>query len=357
MQTQSALTAFTDCTTEETTSQAQMEGNDWSFVLNFANGLGTSRACLGDAAFHGWASSNGKGYAKKTLTGEGHIKLTYGNCWKSGEVWVWKNDVHISTAQLETNSEVAEFDFEDGDVVKLTDEVGNSVMLLQKIEICRAGGAGGPPAGGHGDPHIINIKGERFNINRQGYAPMVSIASEGAAHLEVMALIQGLPGLKKCSKKMLITAVNSSGSWLEKNVAVTVRDDNQAFRVMVDGQEVWSPGSQGYVPPTTENIVFNHAEKFSIKEMSAQATRANQPGIELQTAHDVKLKIVRPLHRAGAPPHLNFDIVGLKKLPQSFKLGGLLGGEDHSHWSTRDQDCGTSFAREMTAEGSVASAQ
>merc|ERR1719201_1095908 len=124
-----------------------------------------------------------------------------------------------------------------------------------------------PSASGRGDPHMTNIHGEKFNIIRQGYAPLVSIASEGTPHLEVMALIQGA---KKCQKKMFITHVNSSGSWLEKTVAVSVgaQIDSKAFSVTVDGQEVWSPASKGYQPPADDNLVFQHADKFSINEIS-----------------------------------------------------------------------------------------
>jgi len=208
--------------------------------------------------------------------------------------------------------------------------------------------------GGRGDPHMTNIKGEKFNINRQGYAPLVSIASDGMSHLEVMALVEGA---KKCGKKMFMASINGSGSWLERNVAVTVgaQTQDEAFRVTVDGQKVWSPPSQGYQPPATDNTLFNHAGKFSISEMSARQLGLG-PAIELRTAHDVKMKIVRPLVRHTAPPHLNFDIQGLQQLPLSFKLGGLLGEDDHSNWSARDQDCGTNFGQISQAEGSIASA-
>jgi len=203
-----------------------------------------------------------------------------------------------------------------------------------------------------GDPHLLNIKGERFNIARQGSAPLVNIASDGTSHLEVVALIEGA---QKCRKKMFITQVNSSGSWLEKNVAVIVgkATGNQAFNVMVDGQDVWSPPARGYAPPATENIVLNHADKFSITEMSTK----NQPGIQVLTAHDVKLKIVRPMIRAATPPHLNFDIQGLTNLRRSFKLGGLLGEDDHAYWIAQDLDCGASFAATEMTEGSSATAQ
>jgi len=202
---------------------------------------------------------------------------------------------------------------------------------------------------------MTNVNGEKFNINRQGYAPLVSVTSEGMPHLEVVALIQGV---KKCQKKMFITQLNSSGSWLEKTVAVAVgaQTDSKAFSVFVDGQEVWSPASLGYQPPATDNLVFTHAGKFSIKEMSSKAEATE---LELQMAHDVKLKIVRPLRRKNAPPHLNFDIQGLRKLPPSFRLGGLLGNDDHLQWSTRDEECGADFARDAHPDwdSSAASAQ
>jgi len=205
-----------------------------------------------------------------------------------------------------------------------------------------------------GDPHVQNIKGEKFNINRQGYAPLVSITSEGTSHLEIMALIEGV---KRCQKKMFITEVNASGSWLEKSVMVQVgsNKDNRAFTLAIDGKEVWSPVAAGYQPPTDQNTVFNHAGKFSINEVPAIAPNLKAtPALELKTTHDVKMKITRPLHRPTAPPHLNFDIQGLAKVQRSFTIGGLLGRDDHSSWTARDENCGINFAHTEIAEGSVA---
>jgi len=209
-----------------------------------------------------------------------------------------------------------------------------------------------PPAGAKGDPHLLNIKGERFNVQRQGSAPLVKITSGGDAHLEVMALVEGV---KQCQKKMFITQVNSSGSWLEKNVAVIVGEEQsgKSFSVLVDGQEVWSPASTGSVAPATENIIFNHAKKFSIHEISAKA----ESGIEIKTAYEVKMKIVRPQHRPSTTPHLNFDIDGLRNIQDSFMVGGLLGKDDHSFWTTRNEDCSQQFARTEEHEGSFAVAK
>jgi len=214
-----------------------------------------------------------------------------------------------------------------------------------------------PPCGGQnakGDPHLLNIKGERFNVQRQGSAPLVKITSGNDAHLEVMALVEGV---KQCQKKMFISQVNSSGSWLEKNVAVIVGEQGKSLSVLVDGQEVWSPASMGYVAPATENIIFNHASKFSIHEVTGKAISSKETGIEITTAHDVKMKIIRPLHRPTAPPHLNFDIEGLRNIQDSFMIGGLLGKDDHSFWTTQDEDCTQRFTRVEENEGSFAVAK
>jgi len=210
-----------------------------------------------------------------------------------------------------------------------------------------------------GDPHLVNIKGEKFNIARQGSAPLVKIASGGAPHLEVMALIEGK---RKCHKKMFISQVNASGSWLEKKVAVTVGDqtESKAFTMTVDGQEVWSPPSEGYQSPTTQNVLFNVDGKFSVSEMYNPAkSNVHQPGVQVSLPHDVEMKIMRPLRRSTTTPHLNFDIKGLHKLQGSFAVGGLLGLDDHSSWTTQDKDCRAEFSRiepEKYEQGSLATA-
>jgi len=224
---------------------------------------------------------------------------------------------------------------------------------------CYVKGQTGQGAHAGGDPHLLNIKGEKFNIARQGSAPLVKIASGGAPHLEVMALIEGK---RKCHKKMFISQVNASGSWLEKKVAVTVggQTESKAFTMTVDGQEVWSPPSQGYQSPTTQNVLFNVDGKFSVSEMYNPAkSNVYQPGVQVSLPHDVEMKIVRPLRRSTTAPHLNFDIQGLHKLQGSFAIGGLLGLDDHSSWATPDKNCGAQFSRiepEEYEQGSLATA-
>lgn len=361
------------CTTEMMDDYWNLESRGWSFSTNDPNptawnenGLYYREACGingnycymqrcggsqsdGITSFYMHSKQQWASTASKRLTGSGRATVSFGNCWTDGKVNVYKNGELQGSALPQTFYNEASFDFVDNDLLEVKDDEGNSITFITSLKICTGG------ASAAGDPHLLNIKGEKFNIARQGSAQLVNVNSDGTSHLEVVALIEGN---RRCGKKMFITEVNASGSWLEKNVAVIVGSGQEeaAFRVMVDGQEVWSPASRGYVPPSTLSKVFNHADKFYINEMPALPGMEAQVALELQTAYDVKMKISRPMFRASTTPHLNFDIHGLTTLPHSLKLGGLLGLDDHSNWVARDKDC-ASFAHSTEAvEGSVAQA-
>jgi len=206
----------------------------------------------------------------------------------------------------------------------------NAVCWCTTEDFGPVGVSSGGGASGKGDPHMMNMKGERFNIVRQGYAPLITIPND----LEILARIDGA---KKCSKKMFISAVNASGSWLEKKVAVFVGNqmDDAAFHVTVDGEPVWSPKVKDQVDKD-EKTVFDG--KFSMNTLSSMSGK-KEPGIEIKMMETVKMTISRPMHRDSTTPHLNFDIKGLRGLPSSFKVGGILGLDDHSKWSGRDEEC------------------
>jgi len=187
-----------------------------------------------------------------------------------------------------------------------------------------------------GDPHMMNIKGEKFNIAREGYAPLVKIGSDASADLEVMALIESI-GAQSCRKKMFITRINASGNFLGEQIAVHLPEqtDNLVFHVTIGGKPLWSP-MLSESPPKEPQEIFTKDE-LSIKTLSTHGEK--QIGVQIKTSHDLNLKIVRPLHRAHTTPHLNFEIEGLKNMPNSWQIGGLLGRDAHSYWSTRDPGC------------------
>jgi len=218
-----------------------------------------------------------------------------------------------------------------------------------------------------GDPHLKNVKGDKFDVKRQGSAPLLKISGDsGDALLQIMGRIQGA---SKCAKVTMITALNISGSWLEKNVEVKVGDQSdKALHVTVDGQQVWSAGPNApeykdrmdFNAARAEdkykrNFVFNNeADKFFVEELDTSKTSKTDPGIQIAMSSNPNLilKINRPMRQAASVPHLNLDVQGLGRISPSLKVGGLLGTDDHSNWIHESEEC-KNFAITSTSEKSI----
>lgn len=214
---------------------------------------------------------------------------------------------------------------------------------------CKSGSEAAADTHLHGDPHLKNLKGEKFNVIQQGSAPLLKVPSDSAALLKIMGVIAGAD---KCDRTTFITRLNVSGSWLEKTLVVGVPDQletDQAFYVTVDQQNVWSPKKgrdlpqwQTYFFPERKQrraMVFEHENgKFSISELDNSQTSPKAPGVQLHLSihPNLVLKITRPMHAQGQA-HLNLDVNGLRSVSQS--VGGLLGTDDYSDWTHQSQDC------------------
>ena len=72
-----------------------------------------------------------------TLNGKGKAILKFGNCWKNGIVIVYKNDVELKSVGAKSEDNV-EFDFEDGDVLKIT-EKGNGIIQFNDLKFLECG--------------------------------------------------------------------------------------------------------------------------------------------------------------------------------------------------------------------------
>lgn len=232
-------------------------------------------------------------------------------------------------------------------------------------------------AGAKGDPHLKNVNGNKFDVVRQGNAPLLKISSDsdGATNLKIIGRIEGAT---RCAEETMITALNISGSWLEQNVLVSVGDHAKALHVIVNGQQVWSASQTapeyqdrldwsvagGFDKKYQRNFVFNReSDKFFVEELDTSKTAKTDPGVQIQMSANPKLilKILRPMRHEKTTPHLNLDIKGLGSISRSLKVGGLLGNDDHSDWIKKSEDCKESafsqhFSEIITADGSIASA-
>ena len=107
----------------------------WIFD-SLTNGPWNSNACSG-ASWHGWnGGSSGieEGSISTTLNGSGKAILDFGNCHSVGTVVAYKNGVEIATIGASATDKI-EFEFSDGDVIKMTEFSG--IIQFNDLEIVK----------------------------------------------------------------------------------------------------------------------------------------------------------------------------------------------------------------------------
>merc|ERR1719186_1953372 len=117
-----------------------MRSNGWKtdFTNPDANENGVGDQCVVNgqkAPWFGWSSSSKVGTLSATFTGHGEAIVDFGNCWNSGKVKLYKDDTLIGSASVGTKSKIAKFRFSPGTVLKLKDEDGYSIVMLNSITV------------------------------------------------------------------------------------------------------------------------------------------------------------------------------------------------------------------------------
>ena len=123
------------------TSRVEMENSGWTFTPNINNkgsgaGLEAILKACSAGTWYGWAGS-GNGKTSATFVGSGRATLDYGNCWISGTVNVYLNDVIIATSPINSPSQTITFHFSSNDVLSV-EEVGFGVIKINSLVVnCR----------------------------------------------------------------------------------------------------------------------------------------------------------------------------------------------------------------------------
>ena len=91
--------------------------------------------CGPRAKWYGWSSHSHVGSLSATLIGNGDVTLDFGNCWDDGTVKVYLDANLMATASAGRKSVVKTFSFTPGSVLKIKDEDGNAVVMLNSINI------------------------------------------------------------------------------------------------------------------------------------------------------------------------------------------------------------------------------
>jgi hypothetical protein len=171
-----------------------------------------------------------------------------------------------------------------------------------------------------GDPHIVNTKGEAFDVFRPGLTKMLRVprdASWKAANFTVRAMITDLDGnlTDGCSSRALyITSLYFGGAWFggsEVNVSMSAGE----MRVFV--------GSRRILP--SPDLLYVGDVPLHMPALGRLGLRFGSAWVEVGQGADYKGNF------------MNMRAHKLKTLGCS--LGGILGESSHEDISTRNASC------------------
>mmetsp|Transcript_52021 Transcript_52021/g.148285 ORF Transcript_52021/g.148285 Transcript_52021/m.148285 type:complete len:238 (-) Transcript_52021:34-747(-) len=192
-----------------------------------------------------------------------------------------------------------------------------------------------------GDPHAVNVKGERFDVRRSGKHPFVVIprgAQKEDRMLYMLALVTPLKSARHaCSGHLFITGLFLSGKWLdpigslEFYTETTKFDSPDTVGLRVDGKlNVSVEEFARSVPQGSMEVVRRHPKLPNNNKHVDTLVVKFRPGLTNVT--------VGFAHTRKPPTNwLWVNIDGLDLIPQA--VGGLLGEDDHDIAATVDVNC------------------
>ena len=113
-----------------------MDKGPWNVDVNDPN---LSVKACSSASWFGWKKADAVGSISTTLYGNGRATLQYANCNTQGMVVVYLNDAQIFVHAHTQTVETKEFEFFDGDVVKISEE-NSGVIQFNDLSISGCSG-------------------------------------------------------------------------------------------------------------------------------------------------------------------------------------------------------------------------
>jgi len=190
-------------------------------------------------------------------------------------------------------------------------------------KVPNATGEEGPPPdwkpSASGDPHLTNIHGQTFDINKVGQMEFLRVPLESAitkANLTLLATIEDVLGAQdKCEQSLYITSLQFGGAWLgDRKLEVSMHKGEMA--VSFDGERV-KPSDKALPLGSMLHLDFPNEDQFHVSLG--------------QTSIDVA-RDRRPVHF-----FLNVQATSLAQL--QCRIGGLLGEGDHTDVSMPKPGC------------------
>ena len=129
---------FADCSDaplSHLSSKSTMEDNGWVVDATF-HSLTSNIATCSANTFYGWSTGSNIAQAVTKFRGNGGAKLLFGNCYNSGFVSVYLNDIQIGYVYSQ-GSDIVKFNYRKGDVIsiKAHSVQASAILALYSLEI------------------------------------------------------------------------------------------------------------------------------------------------------------------------------------------------------------------------------
>lgn len=186
---------------------------------------------------------------------------------------------------------------------------GSSGVQTIKVSAC--------PPSAKGDPHVTNVKGERFDLLKSGMRSLVQYPRDATSDPSLVVMARIVRADAKWCENTFIEQVQAHGSMLGANVRVTMGKLRSPgpFTVFVDEKAM-----------TLDEVVEKGPLPLPRHGGYITALNGKARKILLTLAHGVTVRVAHVKHTHFQ--FLNVDVSGLMDLPG--EVGGLLGLDDHS---------------------------
>jgi hypothetical protein len=193
----------------------------------------------------------------------------------------------------------------------------------------------------YGDPHVTNIRGEKFNVFKVGHLEFLRVPLQSAykdANLTILGNVKDLVGTSdQCEQVRYITSVLFGGAWV----------GDQKLNVSVEGGELVARVGTSFerINPSDHATPIGSLLHLHMPDKGHAQLRAGQMSIAISAAGD----------HGGKHFYLNLDAKSLAAL--KCQIGGLLGEDSHDDVSTRPSGCKPKLMKTYPDAVSFAAAQ
>jgi len=217
-----------------------------------------------------------------------------------------------------------------------------------------------------GDPHVTNVEGERFNLNRVGVHELLRLprrsgsfpgrarASRGsrrapgdpqASGSEALLEVLGTVEAERSCAEPFVKQLDLSGLWLQESGPLVLRagglgtDSMDAIVLQVNGSHIGK-----------DELTRDSRLQGLLQAAEPKAKHGKRDGatIRRDTFFTIKLRFsgatltVDWVHRevpGSSLNHLDLHVAGLPKLGRGMDVGGVLGRDDHAAAASFSPGC------------------